>query len=162
MRVSRAPKRQRAHLEVGPAVTEVAFHFNAPDKLAYACRFARKLARSDHWLLITGSQQMLDTLDTRLWGMEPSDFVAHCRGDSPAQLLVASPVVLSPHPHQGGRHDVLLNLGDDIPVGFGSYQRLVEVVSADDPQDRERARARWHHYAQRGYAIVRHDLILKN
>ena len=117
-------------------MTEVAFHFNAPDKLAYACRFARKLARSDHRLVITGERQLLDTLDTRLWGMEPSDFVAHCRGDSPAQLLV--------------------------PVGFGSYQRLVEVVSADDPQDRERARARWRHYAQRGYAIVRHDLVLKN
>lgn len=143
-------------------MTEVAFHFNAPDKLAYACRFARKLARSEHRLVITGAQLVLDSLDARLWGMEPSDFVAHCRGDSPTQLRVASPIVLTPDPRQGGHHEVLLNLGDDVPVGFGSYQRLVEVVSANDPQDRERARARWRHYAQRGYAIVRHDLILKN
>ena len=143
-------------------MTEVAFHFNAPDKLAYACRFARKLARGNLRLAITGAQSLLDTLDARLWSMEPSDFVAHCRGDSPVQLLVASPVVLTPDPRQGGHHDVLLNLGDDVPLGFGSYQRLVEVVSADDPQDRERARARWRHYAQRGYAIVRHDLVLKN
>ena len=143
-------------------MTEVAFHFNAPDKVAYACRFARKLARSDHRLVITGAQSLLDTLDTRLWGMEPSDFVAHCRGDSPAQLLAASPVVLTQDPRHGGHHDVLLNLGDDVPLGFGSYQRLVEVVSADNPQDRENARARWRHYAQRGYAIVRHDLALKS
>lgn len=143
-------------------MTEVAFHFNAPDKLAYACRFARKLARSEHRLVITGTQPVLDVLDVRLWAMEPSDFVAHCRGDSPAQVRGASPVVLTPDPRQGGHHDVLLNLGDNVPVGFGSYHRLVEVVSADDPQDRERARARWRHYAQRGYAIVRHDLILKN
>ena len=143
-------------------MTEVAFHFNAPDKLAYACRFARKLARSNLRLVITGAQSLLDTLDARLWGMEPSDFVAHCRGDSPAQLLVASPVILTSDPRQGAHHEVLLNLGVDVPVGFGSYQRLVEVVSAGDPQDRERARARWRHYAQRGYAIVRHDLVLKN
>ena len=143
-------------------MTEVAFHFNAPDKLAYACRFARKLARSDRRLVITGAQSLLDTLDAKLWGLEPSDFVAHCNGNSPAHLLVASPVVLSSDPQQGGHHDVLLNLGDEVPVGFGSYQRLVEVVSADDPQDRDRARARWRHYAQRGYAIVRHDLVLKN
>lgn len=143
-------------------MTEVAFHFNAPDKLAYACRFARKLARSDRRLVITGAQSLLDTLDAKLWDLEPSDFVAHCWGDSPAHLLVASPVVLSSNPHQGGHHDVLLNLGDEVPVGFGSYQRLVEVVSADDPQDRDRARARWRHYAQRGYAIVRHDLVLKS
>lgn len=143
-------------------MTEVAFHFNAPDKLSYACRFARKLARSDRRLVITGAQPLLDALDTRLWDMGPSDFVAHCHGDSPAQLLVASPVVLTSDPRQGEHREVLLNLGDDVPVGFGSYQRLVEVVSADDPQDRERARARWRHYAQRGYAIERHDLVLKN
>lgn len=143
-------------------MTEVAFHFNAPDKLAYACRFARKLVRSNLRLVITGAQSLLDTLDARLWGMEPCDFVAHCRGDSPAQLLVASPVILTSDPRQGAHHEVLLNLGVDVPVGFGSYQRLVEVVSAGDPQDRERARARWRHYAQRGYAIVRHDLVLKN
>ena len=143
-------------------MTEVAFHFNAPDKLAYACRFARKLARSDHRLVITGPQPLLDALDTRLWDMAPSDFVAHCRSDSPAHWLVASPVILATDPHAAGHHDVLLNLGDDVPAGFASYQRLVEVVSADDSQDRERARVRWRHYAQRGYAIVRHDLVLKS
>ena len=142
-------------------MTEVAFHFNAPDKLAYACRFARKLVRSEHRLVITGPQPMLDALDIRLWDMGACDFVAHCRGDAPAHLLDASPVVLSADPNAAGHHDVLLNLGDDVPSGFASYQRLVEVVSADDPQDRDRARARWRHYAQRGYAIVRHDLVLK-
>ena len=143
-------------------MTEVAFHFNAPDKLAYACRFARKLARSEHRLVITGPQPMLDALDIRLWDMGACDFVAHCRGDALAHLLDASPVVLSADPNAAGHHDVLLNLGDDVPAGFASYQRLVEVVSADDPQDRDRARARWRHYAQRGYAIVRHDLVLKS
>lgn len=143
-------------------MTEVAFHFNAPDKLAYACRFARKLARSERRLMITGPLPVLDALDARLWDMGPCDFVAHCRGDSPADLLLASPVVLSCDPGTAGHHDVLLNLGDEVPQGFASYERLVEVVSADDPQDRERARARWRHYAQRGYHIVRHDLVLKS
>ena len=143
-------------------MTEVAFHFNAPDKLAYACRFARKLARSEHRLVITGAQPLLDALDIQLWGMAPSDFIAHCRGDSPEQLLRASPVVLTADPRQVEHHEVLLNLGDDVPEGFGSYQRLVEVVSAEDTQDRDRARARWRHYAQRGYTIVRHDLVLKS
>jgi len=143
-------------------MTEVAFHFNAPDKLAYACRFARKVLRSEHRLVITGPQPLLDTLDARLWDMGPCDFVAHCHGDAPAHVLQASPVVLATDPHAAGRHDVLLNLGDGVPEGFASYQRLVEVVSADDLQDRDRARARWRHYAQRGYAIVRHDLVLKD
>lgn len=142
-------------------MTEVAFHFNAPDKLAYACRFARKVLRSERRLVITGPQPVLDTLDAQLWSMGACDFVAHCRGDAPAQILHSSPVVLTADPQAAGHQDVLLNLGDGLPAGFASYQRLVEVVSADDLQDRERARERWRHYAQRGYAIVRHDLVLK-
>lgn len=63
--------------------------------------------------------------------------------------------------HQSAR-DVLLNLGSEVPAGFGSYQHVVEVVSASDEQDRQQARERWRHYAARGYAIVRHDLVLKS
>lgn len=59
-------------------MTEVAFHFNAPDKLAYACRFARKAVRRDMRVVITGSEQDLRQLDRMLWAMAPTDFVAHC------------------------------------------------------------------------------------
>jgi hypothetical protein len=51
------PSRRKA-VNRSPAesvMTEIAFHFNAPDKLAYACRFARKALRSGARLVITGS-----------------------------------------------------------------------------------------------------------
>ncbi len=142
-------------------MTEVAFHFNAPDKLAYACRFARKLARGDRQLVITAPQPLLDTLDAMLWSLSPADFIAHGGSASTAEVREASPVLLLPdaQQHQGAR-DVLLNLGPEVPAGFGSYQHVVEVVSASDEQDRQQARERWRHYAARGYAIVRHNLVL--
>ncbi len=143
-------------------MTEVAFHFNAPDKLAYACRFARKLVRSDLRLVITASAAVLEALDSMLWHMAPHDFVAHCGVDGGPELLVASPVVLLEDPRQAPHHDVLLNLGEEVPQGFGSFARLVEVVSASDEADRQSARVRWRHYAGRGYEIVRHDLVLKS
>ncbi|NMM76466.1 DNA polymerase III subunit chi [Acidovorax sp. SRB_14] len=142
-------------------MTEVAFHFNAPDKLAYACRFARKLVRSDLRLVIAAPAPVLDTLDRMLWHMAPHDFVAHCGIDGGPELLAASPVVLLEDPRQAPHHDVLLNLGGEVPQGFGSFARLVEVVSASDEADRQGARTRWRHYAGRGYEIVRHDLVLK-
>ncbi|MNT94878.1 DNA polymerase III subunit chi [compost metagenome] len=58
-------------------------------------------------------------------------------------------------------HEVLLNLGAEVPEGFGRFEKLIEVVSAHDEEDRGLARNRWRHYASRGYAIVRHDLVLK-
>ncbi len=145
-------------------MTEVAFHFNAPDKLAYACRFARKMLRSGHPLVITAAAPLLEVLSARLWALAPQEFLAHARVDSPAHVMDASPLLLLPDPSQAPQQQrqVLLNLGDQVPVGFEGFARLIEVVSASDEMDRQQARARWRDYAQRGYAIVRHDLVLKS
>lgn len=35
-------------------MTQVAFHFNAPDKLAYVCRLVRKATRQDARVMVTG------------------------------------------------------------------------------------------------------------
>lgn len=143
-------------------MTEIAFHFNAPNKLAYACRFARKMLRNEHRLVITAAQPVLDELDALLWNMAPQEFVAHGRADSAAQVRDASPVLLLADPQHSSHQEVLLNLGAEVPVGFDRFARLIEVVSADDGLDRQQARARWRHYIQRGYQIVRHDLVLKS
>ncbi len=142
-------------------MTEVAFHFNAPDKLAYACRFARKVLRSEMRLVIAGPEESLDRLDRMLWALGPSDFVAHARSGGDEDMVAASPVLLTADPRESSHQDVLLNLGHNVPEGFARFQKLVEVVSAQDDADRQAARERWRHYAGRGYEIVRHDLVLK-
>ncbi|WP_010104565.1 DNA polymerase III subunit chi [Verminephrobacter aporrectodeae] len=142
-------------------MTEVAFHFNAPDKLAYACRFARKVQRSATRLVIAAPAETLESLDRMLWTLAPQDFVAHCRDDAPEDLLHASPVLLTSHARRAAHHEVLLNLAAEVPDGFDRFERLVEVVSVQDAVDRDAARARWRHYASLGYTIVRHDLVLK-
>jgi DNA polymerase-3 subunit chi len=142
-------------------MTEVAFHFNAPDKLAYACRFARKAQRSGVRVVIVASADALAQIDGMLWRMQPQDFVAHCRADADEELLQHSPVVLAADAREVPHQELLLNLGSAVPEGFSSFERLVEVVSATDEADRSDARMRWRHYASRGYAITRHDLVLK-
>lgn len=142
-------------------MTEVAFHFNAPDKLAYVCRFARKAVRQDARVAITGSGQDLQRLDRMLWAMAPTDFVAHCLDDADEQMRLASPVLLTADPRACEQRDVLVNVGDAVPQGFERYARLIEVVSQSDEADRGHARARWRHYAAQGHAIVRHDLVLR-
>lgn len=142
-------------------MTEVAFHFNAPDKLAYACRLLRKsLARGVH-AVVTGPDALLQQLDQLLWTFSPQDFIPHCLPDAPARVLAASPVVLAADPLQAPGHPLLVNLGDLVPAGFERFERLIEVVSLDS-DDRVLARERWRHYAARGYVIVRHDLELKS
>ena len=146
--------------------TEVAFHFNAPSKLTYACKLVRKLQRMHMPLVVLGEPAVVSALDDALWSFGGhAQFLAHCVGDAggaDAQVVQRSPTVLvtqldAPLPHSR----VLLNLGGQMPTGFARFVRVVEVVSADDEQDRQLARQRWREYAAQGYAIERRDLVMK-
>ena len=141
-------------------MTDVAFHFNAPDRLAYCCRLLRKAVAGKARVVVTGLPDTLAQLDELLWTFSPTDFVAHCQIDSEAELIAASPVILAPTitsvPHQ----QVLINLGQSVPDGFERFERVIEIVGLDDVE-RQFARARWKHYTERGHAITRHDLTLK-
>jgi DNA polymerase-3 subunit chi len=138
-------------------MTEVAFHFNAPDKVGYACRLLRKAVGTGAKVVVTGESRLLGELDVALWTFAPLEFLPHCRdrGAAPA-LLAASPVVLADSVRSAPHHQVLVNLGDAVPDGFEGFERLIEVVTGDEV-DRAQARQRWKHYAARGYAITRHD-----
>ena len=71
--------------------------------------------------------------------------------------LKQTPVVLAETVAALGQVDVLVNLGDAVPVGFETVPRLIEIVTADD-LDRANARMRWKQYSQQGYELIRHDL----
>ena len=51
----------------------------------------------------------------------------------------------------------LINIGEPVPAGFESFSRLYEIVSTEEA-DRLAARKRWKAYADRGYAIQRHEV----
>lgn len=141
-------------------MTEVAFHFNAPDKLAYVCRLLRKAVGAGARVVVTGESQTLRRLDALLWTFSPTDFVPHCLQHGDATQVAHSPVILAESTQDTPHHQVLLNLGEPVPGGFERFERLIEVVGLDD-EERQVARSRWKHYADRGYAITRHDLALK-
>jgi DNA polymerase III subunit chi len=138
-------------------MTGVEFHFNAPDKIGYACRLLRKAVGTGAKVVVTGEPVLLRELDTALWTFSALDFVPHCYGDTGgAAVLAASPVVLSDSAQSAPHHDVLVNLGARVPEGFERFERLIEVVTLDE-EDRQHGRRRWKHYADRGYAIERRD-----
>ena len=138
-------------------MTDVAFHFNAPDKLAYACRLLRKASAQGAKVAVVGSAADLHSLDQALWTLSPQDFIAHALWPSEAVVWQASPVLLCEQPNQSHHREVLLNLSADVPAGFDEFDRLIEVVTLDET-DRAAARVRWKHYSAQGLNLVRHDL----
>lgn len=142
-------------------MTEVAFHFGAPDKLAYTCRLLRKAASNGVKVVVVADAASVARLDVDLWSVSPTDFVTHCDGAADIAVQGRSSVVLVSQVGVAmGVRDVLVNLGEALPEGFKKFNRVIEVVSTDDV-DRNAARKRWKLYTEQGYAIVRHDLTLK-
>ena len=144
-------------------MTEVSFHFNAPDKLGYACRLLRKAFNAKAQVVVLANPTDLATLDAQLWTFSALEFIPHCHAQAQPELLQASPIVLTSSLENSAdlpHHQVLVNLDVDLPIGFEKFERVVEVVTLDE-EERQQARRRWKHYADRGYPIVRHDLALK-
>ncbi len=139
-------------------MTAVAFHFNVPDKLGYACRLLRKAYAAGGPVGVVAPSGMLSELDTRLWAFSALDFVPHCLADAPASMRAVTPIVLAEDCAQLPLATaVLVNLGPQVPDGFERFGRVIELVTGDD-DDRAQARQRWRHYAGRGLEIQRHDL----
>lgn len=134
-------------------MTRIDFHSNVPDKIGYACRLVRKArAANCKIVLFTGNRPQLAALDEALWTFSEPDFLPHVvAGDS---LAAQTPIVLScdaevelPH------HQILINLSDTAPPHFASFERMFEIVSADDA-DKSAGRERYRFYQQRGYPLT--------
>ncbi|MEO6031270.1 MAG: DNA polymerase III subunit chi [Burkholderiaceae bacterium] len=140
-------------------MTEVIFHFNVPDRTAYACRLLRKATRSGARVVVTAPVAALTLLDRALWRFDPLEFIPHLMagpGEAVPERLRVTPVWLLEDASTAAHHDVLVNLGVDAPSGFEAFARLIEIVSTAD-DDRSAARLRLKHYAARGYPIRQHE-----
>jgi DNA polymerase-3 subunit chi len=139
-------------------MTEVSFHFNVADRTDYTCRLVRKASRLGASVVLVGPAPALAHFDRALWTFDELDFLPHVMlrpGQAIAPRLQATRVWLAQQASQPGRHEVLVNLDEQVSAGFESFDKVVEIVSVD-PADRAAARLRWKHYAARGYAIREH------
>ena len=86
-------------------MTQIDFHVNAPAKLAYACRLARKgFGSGSRMVFYAGDPALLDRFDRELWTFDPVEFVPHVRvapGTAVAARLADTPVWLATLPPDG-------------------------------------------------------------
>ena len=146
-------------------MTSIDFHFNTPHRLEYACRLSRKILNAGQALpeaplvVYCSDRKRLDEYDDLLWSLWPEEFLPHAHVELPEAS--ESPIVLIHEDLKLASHTLLLNLDDEPPSFFARFVRLFEVVSTDD-DDRQKARARFSFYRDRGYAINNYDLSKKS
>jgi DNA polymerase III subunit chi len=138
-------------------MTDIEFHVNVADKLHYSCRLLRKAYRSGAKAVVTAEPELLQQLDQLLWSYSNTEFLPHCKGDSSALTVAATPILLSDQLNTYPAGSVLINLGQSVPAGFERFERFIEVASSLQA-DRLAARDRWKHYRDRGYSLKRHEL----
>lgn len=137
-------------------MTEVSFYTFAADKLAVLRQLTVKAYGQNLNVLIhTSDPALADNVDRMLWTSPPLSFIPHCR-DSDA-LAGQTPILVGVNADSLARADVLINLDDTNPAQFSRFDRVLEILTADE-EDRAKGRERYKFYQERGYAIKTHDL----
>jgi DNA polymerase-3 subunit chi len=137
-------------------MTRIDFYSNAESKLQVACQLVGKAVREQLPVVVYApDQSTARSFDKLLWTYQAIGFVPHCMaGDD---LSAETPVVIALDDSEVAHYRVLLNLHAESPPTFSRFERLIEIVGADD-DDRQRARDRFRFYRDRGYEIQHHDL----
>ena len=121
-----------------------------------ACRIANKAYdKQQHVYIHTNDQGQSDGLDQFMWAYQDGSFLPHCQHQ--AKESTDTPIVIG-HDHEpDDKTDVLINLANTVPGFYSRFERVIELVTGDEPT-REKARARFKYYRDRGYPIETHKL----
>lgn len=130
-------------------------------RLRFACRLVEKAWLHRHRVRVQlepGGE--LEAFDDLLWTFSDRSFVPHQRlaAGEPAPEPAPAAVVLADgdgaDPADG---DLIVNLAAALPPGAERWQRIAEVVDADDAR-RRRGRERFREYRERGWEPQTHEM----
>lgn len=128
-----------------------------PSRHKFACRLAEKAYRLKHTVHIhTANRQQAELLDELLWTFRDGSFVPH-------ELLgvagrhTSVPVTIGFDKTGIGGQDLLINLTDEVPEMAGSFPRVAELVTSDEPS-RQQSRKRFVHYRELGAELETHNI----
>jgi len=133
-----------------------------------ASRLANKLQKmGKSLLLVTNSAKETEELDTLMWSYGDTSFVAHetihsITAEDESQAI--SSIHLAEHQSVNSavldrNYDVLLNLCDEVPVFNHHFDRIAEIIEADE-SSKAAGRGRYKHYKSEGFELLMHDISL--
>lgn len=122
----------------------------------FACRLAEKAYRLEHSVrILAADRSTAEQLDDLLWTWRDGSFVPHevlTRGAEPQ-----APVTIGCDDADAVGSDLLINLSDAAPAAPDNFQRIAEIVTADEGQ-RRLGRQRFTQYREQGHTLQTHKL----
>ena len=137
-------------------MTSIDFYTHVGDAVAVAARLVAK-AWTQHGSVrvLTPDAATTDALDRLLWLQPATGFLPHCKLASP--LASETPIIIDHRVEHEGPAAVLINLAPAPPSFFSRFERLAEIVPADEVQA-QAGRERYRFYRERGYELRVHNL----
>jgi len=128
-------------------------------RLKLACRLAEKAVDQDHEVLInTESEADSTLLNDLLWTFSQGSFLPHRLLAGPADTDDGEPVLIgNGREPLAGSWDLLINLAPEVPEFFSRFNRVAELVGADE-EDKAAGRERFRYYRDRGYELRTHHI----
>ncbi|MEO0368891.1 MAG: DNA polymerase III subunit chi [Pseudomonadota bacterium] len=145
----------------------------ADAKYKLASRLANKLKRlSKRVLIITEDSTSTDQLSEVMWSFRRTSFLPHERVEqlvgqhelSHSELEALDFVTIGDHLSVNAKlleseFDVLINLASDVPIFNHHFNRIAEIVEANEDA-KVAARTRFKRYQGEGFEIATHEIQL--
>lgn len=132
-------------------MTKVEFIVNLHNKISETVTLCENYLKQGHQLTINcGAEGNKTALSQALWQLSETSFLPNTTTDAatasvtPIHLCVGDVALL--------QDDILINLDENVPLYFGRFRQLIELVGIEEP-DKIAARERWKFYRDRGYAM---------
>lgn len=146
-------------------VRQVEFHTGVAEPVGFCCRLVRKAYRKGVGVVLVGDDEVLRSLDRALWTFDERDFVPHAWVDGPPPddqrraQLARTPIWLWRGGDLPAAHpSVLVNLGVDTLSLADSFDRVIELVSAE-PDAAAAGRRRWRAWQAAGHEVTHHPVL---
>jgi DNA polymerase-3 subunit chi len=127
-------------------------------RLAAACRLAEKAVDQGLRVAVrTAGPAETAELDELMWTFSDRSFVPHAVWPTEPAVAEHTPVLIASSPLPDSHRGVLINLAAEAPTAAADFQRICEIVGADESA-KQAARARWRSYREAGLAPETHHL----
>ena len=121
-----------------------------------ACRLLEKAYQRGHRVFVfCDSKDNAERLDELLWTYKEDSFIPHnLQGEGPEP---PPPVQIGYGTEPRGFNDILLNMSPTIPDYFTRFQRVMEIVAADDTA-KEISRNHYREYRSKQCQLHTHNI----
>ncbi|WP_196138433.1 DNA polymerase III subunit chi [Aliikangiella sp. G2MR2-5] len=124
-----------------------------PSKLPYnhLCEVIKRAYRKGQKVFIhTDNRRLAERIDELLWSNDSKSFLPHHLAGEDTESV--PPIEIGFGQEPSVRPDVLVNLGQDVPLFFSHFQWVFEYAYGDE-ESKEKARSRFRFYRERGYPL---------